>query len=264
MLPLTYPMSGTKLTYHFEEAHSREELEDKVLGLAKNGWKPAGEPRRVEMIFPSGRVEWRFSQACTRPTLFPVCQRVRAILPQRFEVLGSQIKPCEHLVYFYDDETLFLRSLESFIVQGLMAGEAVVVIALPEHRSALQFRLAAHGLDLSMLEADRQLLLLDAQTTLSRLLRDGLPNEVLFEEAMGGLIAQLRAQHRTVRAFGEMVGILWSEGNRAATLRLEELWHQYCQREGLVLYCAYRLSAFETEQEAMQQICASHSQLIEA
>jgi hypothetical protein len=91
-----------------------------------------------------------------------------------------------------------------------------------------------------------------------------MPSEVLFEQVIGGLVTQLRDRHRTVRAFGEMVGILWADGNRAATLRLEELWHQYCQREGLVLYCAYRRDAFASEAGAMQQICAAHSRLIEA
>ena len=257
-------MAGIPLTYHFEEAASRELLEAKLVALARKGWKPTGEPRRVEMKFPSGRKELRFCQACIRPALYPVCERVRVSLPESFKALDGQIKPCEHLVHFYDDESLFLLSLEAFIVQGLMAGEAVVMIALPEHREALKFRLVAHDLDLEALEADQQLLLLDAQTTLSSFLRDGMPCEILFEQVLGGLISQLRIKHRVVRAFGEMVGILWSDGNRAATHRLEELWHQYCQREGLVLYCAYRRGAFATELESLQEICSSHSQVIEA
>ncbi len=257
-------MPGTKLTYHFEEAQTRQELEAKVGDLAKNGWKPAGEVRQVEVKFPSGRREWRFSQACVRPLLHPVCERVLTALPGRFQVLGTALKPCEHLVHFYDDENLFLHSLEAFILQGLMAGEAVLVIARPEHRAALQFRLAAHDLDLAALEADRQLVLLDAHATLASLLLDGRPSEILFEKILGGLIARLRVRHRMVRAFGEMVGILWQEGNRTATLRLEELWHQYCQREGLVLYCAYPRDAFATAAESLQQICAAHSQVIEA
>jgi hypothetical protein len=254
--------TGSRPAYHFEEASSPEELDAKAPQLAQNGWKPASEPRRVEIIFPSGRKEMRFSQAYVRPALFPVCKQVRAGLPPKLAVLSGPLKPCEHLVHFYDDEAVFLNSLEAFIVQGLMAGEAVVVIALPAHRSALEFRLRGHGLDLAALEAGEQLLLLDAQATLASFLRDGLPSEVLFEQVLGRLIARLRARHRSVRAFGEMVGILWADGNAAATHRLEELWHAYCQREGLVLYCAYPRSAFALEQAALERIGGAHSQVI--
>jgi hypothetical protein len=257
-------MAGTKLAFHFEQAPTREELHSKNTLLARDGWKPASEPRRVEVSFASGRRDWLFSQAYVRPALFPVCERVRSSLPARFEVLAGEIKPCEHFVHFYDNEPLFLDSLEAFIVEGLMAGEAVAVIASPDHRSALEFRLRAHGLDLAALESDRQLVLLDAQLTLSSFLVNGMPNELLFEQILGKLISQMRATHRTVRAFGEMVGILWADGNRAATLRLEELWHAYCKREGLVLYCAYPRRAFAGQEESVRQICESHSQLIEA
>ncbi len=257
-------MAGTRLAYHFEQAHSREALEAKSLLLARQGWKPASAPRQVEVNFPDGRLLLQFSQAYVRPMLLPICERIQATLPGQFTALCGPIKPGEHLVHFYDDSTVFLSSLEAFILQGLQAGEAVLVIARSEHRTALEFRLTAHGLDLEGLEADQQLLFLDAQTTLASFLRDGLPSEILFEEVLGRLIARLHARHRVVRAFGEMVHILWQDGNAAATHRLEELWHRYCQREGLVLYCAYPRSAFATEAEALQRICASHSQVLEA
>jgi hypothetical protein len=256
-------MIGAKPAYHFEEAASPEELEASTASLTRKGWKPAGAPRQFELNFASGRHEVRFSQAFVRPALFPICERVRAALPPRFEVLAAP-KRCDHLVHFYDDETLLLDSLESFILEGLMAGEAVVVIALPAHRQALEFRLAGHGIDLAELAASQQLLLVDAQATLTSLLRDGMPSEILFEEILGGLLVRLRIRYRAVRAFGEMVGLLWQDGNRTATHRFEKLWHAYCQRQGLVLYCAYPHGAFATEPGARRHICESHSQVIEA
>ena len=237
------PMTGSRPDYHFDEAHTREELKSQADQLLSAGWKLAGEPRQFELNFPSGRREFRFSQAYVRPALFPAC---------------------EHLVHFYDEEVTLLNSLEAFILRGLMEGEAVVVIALPSHRTALEFRLAGHGLNLAKLEATDQLLLVDAQATLSTFMRDGMPSETLFEENVGGLVARLRARHHAVRAFGEMVGILWAAGNEAATVRLEELWHRYCKREGLMLYCAYPDAAFAMHPEARQRICASHSCVIEA
>ncbi len=257
-------MTGSRPDYHFEEAISREELEAKAPELKGAGWKTVGEPRQFELNFPSGRREIRFSQAYVRPVLFPICERLRNSLPAGFGVLADPIKPCEHFVHFYDNELVFLNSLETFILRGLMDGEAVVVIALPSHRTALEFRLAGHGLNLAKLIASEQLVLLDARETLHTFMWDGLPSEPLFEEVLGKLVRRLRSGHRTVRAFGEMVGILWEQGNRAATLRLEEIWHRFCQREGLVLYCAYREETFASEPESRRRICGSHSHLIEA
>ena len=257
-------MTGSRPDYHFEEGISRTELDAKSPKLREAGWKAVGEPRQVELNFPSGRREMRFSQVYVRPVLFPICERIRTSLPPALSVLGMPIKPCEHLVHFYENERVFLNSLETFILRGLMDGEAVVVIALPAHRTALEFRLAGHGLNVSKLTATEQLVMLDADETLRAFMRDGMPSEFLFEEVLGKLVIRLRAGQRTVRAFGEMVGILWEEGNRAATQRLEEIWHRFCQRDGLVLYCAYRQAAFAAEPESQRQICAAHSRLIEA
>jgi len=257
-------MTGTRPDYHFEEAASLEELDAKSPKLTEAGWKAVGEPRKFELNFSSGRQELRFSQAYVRPALLPICERIRQQLPPVLSGLGNPLKRCEHIVHFYGDDTVFLNALESFILRGLMDGEAVVVIALPSHRTALECRLAGHGLNLATLATTEQLVLLDARETLDTFLRDGLPSETLFHEILGKLVARLRAGHRTVRAFGEMVGILWEQGNRAATLQLEEIWHRFCQAEGLVLYCAYRGTAFAAESEARRQIGEVHSQLIEA
>jgi hypothetical protein len=257
-------MTGARPDYHFEEAATREELDTRTPFLVEKGWKPVGSPRQIQLNFPSGRQEMRFSQAFVRPALLPVCQRIGQSLPPAFSILTGPVKPCEHLVHFYDEESVLLNSLETFILHGLMAGEGVVVIALPGHRTSLEFRLAGHGLNLDKLVRSEQLVMLDAETTLASFMHAGMPSEMLFEEKLGGLLNRVRAHHHTVRAFGEMVGILWQQGNKAATLRLEKLWHAYCSRERLMLYCAYPRAAFASEREALEKICATHSRVIEA
>lgn len=257
-------MTGTRPDYHFEEASSREELEAKAPHLIEAGWKAVGEPRKFELNFPSGRQELRFSQAYVRPVLLPICERIRSGLPPALGILCNPIKPCEHIVHFYEDDTVFLNALESFVLRGLMDREAIIVIALPSHRTSLEFRLASHGLNLAKLTATEQLVMLDAEETLGAFMADGLPSEPRFQQVVGKWISRLRAGHRQVRAFGEMVGILWGQGNREATLRLEEIWHRFCERHGLVLYCAYRGADFAGESEARHLIAARHSQLLEA
>src|SRR3954471_49571 len=98
-------MTGSKPDYYFEEANSREELAAKAPMLIREGWRPVGEARQFELNFPSGRHELIFSQAYVRPVLFPICERISQTLPPGLAVLSQPIKPCEHLVHFYENET---------------------------------------------------------------------------------------------------------------------------------------------------------------
>lgn len=257
-------MTGARPDYHFEEAATREELDSRAPFLVEKGWKPIGTPRQIQLNFPSGRQELRFSQAFVRPALFPICERIREVLSPAFGILSGPAKRSEHVVHFYEQEDVLLNSLETFVLHGLMAGEGVVLIALPGHRTAVEFRLAAHGLNLGKLITNGQLVLMDAATTLSSFMRDGMPDEFLFEEKIGSLFKRVRERYPTVRAFGEMVGILWEQDQRAATIRLEEFWQAYCRREGLMLYCAYRRAAFAAEPASMGRISAQHTSVIEA
>ncbi len=71
---------------------------------------------------------------------------------------------------------------------------------------------------------------------------------------------------RRVRAFGEMVALLWTEGNQAAAIRLEELWNELAQTRTFCLYCAYCLDSFgDTAHTApFTHICTQHSRVIPA
>src|SRR4051812_47776480 len=108
-------MTGSRPDYHFEEANSREELEAKTAGLIREGWRPVGDVRQFELNFASGRQTLLYSQAYVRPVLFPICERISRTLPPALSVLSQPIEPCEHLVHFYDNEAVFLSSLEAFI-----------------------------------------------------------------------------------------------------------------------------------------------------
>lgn len=44
---------------------------------------------------------------------------------------------------------------------------------------------------------------------------------------------------RRVRAFGEMVAVMWTRGQSGATVQLEHLWHRFCQTKAFSLFCAY-------------------------
>ena len=58
------------------------------------------------------------------------------------------------------------------------------------------------------------------------------------------LRAPAKSDVRRVRAFGEMVAVLWARGDQAATVRLEHLWHNLCQRHEFSLFCTYPKAGF--------------------
>jgi hypothetical protein len=59
-----------------------------------------------------------------------------------------------------------------------------------------------------------------------------------------------------VRAYGEMVDILWQAGNRDAAIRLEEYWNELAKLQTFSLFCAYRLDPLDSE------LCKVHTHLV--
>jgi hypothetical protein len=174
----------------------------------------------------------------------------------------ADIAPCEHLVQIYPGDTVFLDALESFVSAGFEKGEAIVLIATPEHLDALQRRLRARGFDLDAARERALYITLDADESLQKFMIRGWPDESLFQHFVHRIVE--RAGARRIRAFGEMVALLWARGQGGAMLRLEQLWHKICQRDGLALLCAYPRNGFTHDADnTIRDICATHSCVID-
>jgi hypothetical protein len=179
------------------------------------------------------------------------------------QILWGEIAPCDHLLQIYQDDAAFLDALEGFVAGGIKAYETVIVIATPLHLAALEARLGTQGISLSIARARQQYLTRDAEETLARFMVNGWPNEILFQQMVGELLAQARRDGRRVRAFGEMVALLWGRGLTGATVRLEQLWNTLCQKERFSLFCAYPRSGFAQDAElSIKEICSAHSRRI--
>src|SRR5882672_3590888 len=68
----------------------------------------------------------------------------------------------EHLVQFYESDTFLLNSLNSFVGNGLAAGDTCVVVANKTHRHSLEAGLQASGLDLDLVRSSGQYVALDS------------------------------------------------------------------------------------------------------
>jgi hypothetical protein len=175
----------------------------------------------------------------------------------------AELSACEHFVQIYETDDGFLETLSGFIGEALRNGDGAVVIATPRHRFDLDQRLTDMGLDVSSAKASEQFLSLDAQQTLNKFMVGGWPDEEKFAELVKDILERVGRDNRKVRAFGEMVALMWAQGYEAATVRLEYLWQQLCQREEFALFCAYPKSGFaENPAESIARVCAQHSMVL--
>lgn len=192
------------------------------------------------------------------------------------DAFWAELTPSDHFVQIYEKEQSFLDMLEAFVAGGLKAGESVIIIATPEHRAALQERLFNQDIDVEAMRAQDRFIDVDAAQTLSKFMTTMAgrpwPDEERFTQVVDGLLTRARgagqgehggAHPRKVRAFGEMVALLWGRGGVGATLKLEQLWHQFCHQRAFCLFCAYPRTGFtDSADRAIREIIAAHSKCL--
>jgi hypothetical protein len=152
----------------------------------------------------------------------------------------------------------------AYVRGAIDAGEVAVVIATAAHRAAFTQHLEAAGVDLDKAGGEGRLVLLDAQETLAEFLVDGRPDPTRFDSVIGCLIRSLSDAGHPVRAYGEMVGVLWDAGQVNAAIELEELWDGLVRRLPFSLYCAYPASSVDRDDHtvALGEVCRLHSEVI--
>jgi len=170
----------------------------------------------------------------------------------------------DHFVQVYNDENFLLEAVAEYAGTGLRRGEGVVIIATPAHRAAFVQHLQEHGVAAEETLRRGQLLLLDAEETLALFTPGGMPEWQSFHALMGGVIAKLRLEYPSVRAYGEMVDLLWQRGAREAAIRLEEFWNDLAGLQTFSLLCAYYMDNLDKAAYSgpLDCICRVHSHLI--
>jgi hypothetical protein len=180
-------------------------------------------------------------------------------------VFWGEMSPCDHFCQIYGDDEAFLDALEGYVGGGLRAGESVIVIATPSHIESLEGRLVDLGVDIDAARSEDRYIALSAEATLDRFMVNGWPNDERFAETVSAVIARARSDDRKVRAFGEMVAILWARGHYAATVRLEHLWNKLLETEKFPLFCAYPKAGFtKGASESIRELNVAHSKVIAA
>jgi MEDS: MEthanogen/methylotroph, DcmR Sensory domain len=168
-----------------------------------------------------------------------------------------------HAVRFYESKASLCRTVGDFLGEGLAIGQPALVIATPAHRDALLSELRSRHVDVETVEAAGDLLLLDAREVLSTFMLDGMPDAALFKTHVSAAIERLCRGRKdcTIRAYGEMVDVLWQDGMTAAAIRLEMLWNQLAMTHDFSLLCGYAMGSFYKD-AGMREICEQHSHII--
>ncbi len=164
-----------------------------------------------------------------------------------------------HEVQYYEHSRFLVDRVVDFLAPGIVAGEAAVVIATPKHADLIDVELAARGIDLDEVRRDGRLIGLDAVKTLSEFMEGDRPDRGRFVGVVGGTLERARRQAPVpiVRAFGEMVAVLWAHGRPSAALAVEDLWNDLLGHHPISLLCGYPLPGLS--EADVQHVTARHT-----
>ena len=169
-------------------------------------------------------------------------------------------EPHGHVVQFYDHDHELVAGVGPYLAETIRSGGVAVVIATEGHRQAFAAWLAATGVDPEA--AGATLVMRDAREAADALLIDGRVAAHRFDKLIGDLVREAAGSGRPVRAYGEIVALLWADGHVRAALELEELWNQLGREVDFSLYCAYPRSWVEAEGDGFQEVCRRHTGVV--
>ncbi len=166
-----------------------------------------------------------------------------------------------HIVQFYERDEFLFDHVARFLDGGLTAGEPIVVVTGEAQREQLWARLGHDAIDRA--RAAGQLTWFDAHELLGQLLVGGLPDRARFQTLVVDALKKLSGGRR-VRGYGEMVSLLWRDGNRAGALQLEELWNELLRTQPLSILCAYVIDDVcgAGDGEAFHELCRAHTHVV--
>lgn len=180
-----------------------------------------------------------------------------ASVPSRLKVGGHKHR---HAAQFYDSDAFLIRAVSDYVIAGLQADETAITVLTREHQAACARELAARGVDLGALRQSGALIEIDADQALAAFMENGMPNEERMFRVVLPVLEQAEARSTRVRACGEAISILWSQGLGPAALALEALWSKLLATHPLSLMCFYAMRGFsETgDRSFVSSACAMH------
>jgi DcmR-like sensory protein len=168
-----------------------------------------------------------------------------------------------HAVRFYEDHASLCRIVANFLREGLTVGQPALIIATNSHVVGIIDELRARGLDVDGLIESRDLVIVDAKEALESFMNNGIPDPEKFERAATAVLDLVRDGRSgvIVRAYGEMVDVLWKQGRDVAAIQLEMLWNRLARSGEFSLMCGYAMGNFYKD-ATVKEVCRQHTHLV--
>lgn len=164
----------------------------------------------------------------------------------------------DHPVHIYERDADLVESVARWVHDGLVHDDVILLIATPEHVAAVEREVASLGGDLTGFRERH--VVLDVDAVRHDLVVDGHADANRFAELVGRVVTGAREQRRRVRAFGELVAVLWHEQQVAAALELETMWDAMARHADLAILCAYPSSVLaDADVRDVHLMCRAHS-----
>jgi PAS domain S-box-containing protein len=181
--------------------------------------------------------------------------------------LAGPEKTQKHAVQFYAaDKPLLAKNVSRYLYDGLEQGDGLLVIATRGHTEIFTRELRLLGVDTSTAIGERRLIFHDAETMLAQFMVGDQPDWDCFEQVITSAIHDVVRDRvdGALRAYGEMVGILWKARQFAAAIRLEEFWNRMLRSASITLFCAYPIDIFggELQTAGVEELLGAHTHMI--
>jgi hypothetical protein len=181
------------------------------------------------------------------------------------QLLEKSVAP-DHIVQLYQDEEFLGRAVCRFAAGTLANGEGLILVPTQAHWEAFRPRLEAEGVDVKAAQSRGQLTVVDADECLPRFMRKSMPDAPLFLGIAKNVIGEAHAggKYPKVRWWGEMVNVLWERGDVAASMQLEDLFHEVAQVNHIAIFCSFLMDNFNGDVHArmLPRLGQNHSHLI--
>lgn len=181
-----------------------------------------------------------------------------------FDSQSHKINHGDHLCEFYPNPQAMADSVCDYVVPGITRGDGVILIAATENLFKFQEILERRSIDVHRAKSTGKLIMIDAHECLEKFMVNGLPDKDRFMNTVGSLVKDFKTKYTRIRAFGEMVNILWEKNNLEGAIRLEELWNDLNDKYQFSLLCGYADDKFKKQMniEALKAICSAHTHII--
>ena len=170
-----------------------------------------------------------------------------------------------HAVRFYEDDASLCRIVSKFVSEGFTANQPALIIATAAHIDGITKNLRNAAIDVDSLQAKGDLLFVDARDMLKAFMVNGQPDGELFKASASAAIQQTCGERKrcTIRAYGEMVDLLWKDGLSGAAIKLEMLWNHLANTRDFSLLCGYSMGSFYKD-ASIDEITRQHTHIVTA